>query len=588
MNTIQKFADLLRKWNIILNKKQKRLSVCVCLLFFISSLLETLGVSVIIPFISVMLSPDKVVGNEYLQMIFNRLSIPCTDTNVLLLLGIAIILVYLLKNIFLLLSDYVSLWYENNIQRDFSILMLESYLKRPYIDSLDINSAEALRGISGDVTGLYYIIQSFFRIFASGLTILLIGAFLVKTDAVMAVGIIIVSGFVFLFITCFLKKRIQVSGVKFNNALSEVTKQASQALNGLKDITVLNRQNEFIHIYRGVAENQKQAQLRYRFLQVMPMRIIETAFVVLVIVFSCLRFMAMEDASTFIPKLSAFAIAAIRIMPLVNMVTTYSSTIIYYMPSFYNAYENIIESQKYLQAIAEENSINSEKEIKFDKSITLHNVYWKYRGSDIYVLENLNLIIKKGEAVGIIGESGSGKTTVADVILGLLKPVQGKVCMDDCDINTITKAWAKTVGYISQTIYLLDDTIRNNILFGLPEKGSDEKLIWDALNKACLKSFVEDLPDKLDTIVGERGVKLSGGQRQRIAIARAIYNDPDILILDEATAALDNETESSVMESIEHMRGEKTLIIIAHRLSTIEKCDRVIEIRNGKACSVDW
>ena len=192
--------------------------------------------------------------------------------------------------------------------------------------------------------------------------------------------------------------------------------------------------------------------------------------------------------------------------------------------------------------------------------------------------------IKKGDSVAIIGESGSGKTTLADILLGLYKPEEGEVLVDGQEIYLNLKQWAQIISFVPQNVYLLDDTIRENIVFG--QSKADDNRIWDALEQAQLKDFVRNLPEGLDTVVGEAGIRFSGGQRQRIAIARALYSQPDILLLDEATAALDNDTEAAVMEAIDSLKGKKTLIIIAHRLSTIKNCNKVYEVKNGKIIDV--
>ena len=222
------------------------------------------------------------------------------------------------------------------------------------------------------------------------------------------------------------------------------------------------------------------------------------------------------------------------------------------------------------------------------QQIEIRDVVWQYEGTEKKVLKGVNLIIKKGQSVAFIGQSGAGKTTLADIILGLLYPQQGKVLLDgEHDIHQIPTQWSKLIAFVPQTVYLMDDTIRNNVAFGVDEKEIIDEQIWSVLEQAQLKDFVEELPDGLDTLIGERGVRFSGGQRQRIAIARALYTNPDILILDEATSALDNETETAVMEAIERLQGHKTLIIIAHRLTTVKKCDMIYEIKNGVANAVD-
>lgn len=587
MKEVKDVIDILKKWKTILNSKQKKRSIMIFCLFICSSLLETLGVSVVMPFISAMLTPELFTSNEVVLNFMNRLHISCTANSVLICLGIIIVVVYCLKNIFLLMTDYACLKYENTIQQDFSVLMLKSYMKRSYEDYLDINTAEALRGINEDVTGLYYIVQSCFRISASFLTIIMIGIFLIGSDPIMAIELVLIAIVVFLLIGGLLRKQIRTSGERFNRALFEATKSATQALNGRKEIAVLKREDLFIDKYKRAAEEKKSCQLKYRFIQTMPLRLIEISFVVMVIVVSCIKIITNQNMTAFVPQLSVFAVAAIRIMPLVNTITSCNATIIYYLPSFNNAYNNILESRQYLKQYEErrsEGKLNAR--VEFREIVSLKNICFKYRNSDNYVLDGLNLVVNKGESIGIIGESGAGKTTVADLIMGLLKPLQGMVMMDRHKILDIPIEWSQIIGYIPQTVYLIDDTIRSNILFGIDEKLGNDRLIWESLKKARLKDFVEGLPKGLNTVVGEQGVKLSGGQRQRIAIARAMYNNPEIIVLDEATSALDTETETAVMEAIENMHGEKTLIIIAHRLSTLRQCDRIIRIEKGIAQEV--
>ena len=316
-------------------------------------------------------------------------------------------------------------------------------------------------------------------------------------------------------------------------------------------------------------------------MQTFPNRIIETVFIGSVIGVVCIRIIMGMKVINIIPQLASFAFAATRILPLVNSIIGFNTTIIYYLPSFNNAYDNIISSKIFLNNRMKDKD-NIEEAIDFKDTITIENIAWKYRKADYRTFEHVSIQIHKGEAVGIIGVSGAGKTTLADIILGLLSPQEGKILVDGKDIKEYQRQWSKMVGYVPQTVYLLDDTIRNNVFFGIEEQEKEDEKVWKALEQACLKEFVEQLPDGLDTIVGERGAKISGGQRQRIAIARALYYNPEILVLDEATSALDQETETAVMEAVEQLQGKKTLIIIAHRLSTLEKCDKIFEVKNQK------
>ena len=278
--------------------------------------------------------------------------------------------------------------------------------------------------------------------------------------------------------------------------------------------------------------------------------------------------------------------AAFRILPSVGKITNNYNVIVYYQAMMNDVYKNIHEVNEHTKETKEKAELTISGESKtegFNEKITLENVSWKYPNAEYNVIENLSMSIRKGSAIGLIGASGAGKTTLADMILGLLPAQSGAIRMDGTDIKEIPMLWSKTIGYVPQTVYLTDDTIRNNVAFGIREDLIDDEAIWKALEQAQLKEFVKSLPKKLDTIVGERGIKFSGGQRQRVAIARALYYDPAILVLDEATSALDNETESAVMDAIESLQGHKTLIIVAHRLTTIQSCDEVYEIANGKA-----
>jgi ABC-type multidrug transport system fused ATPase/permease subunit len=258
----------------------------------------------------------------------------------------------------------------------------------------------------------------------------------------------------------------------------------------------------------------------------------------------------------------------------------------YSFPRLENVYHNVVEAKEYekqREKYVKENIVNKNVEVstEFEQVLSINHVEWKYREQIKPVLENVTLEIRRGESIALIGESGSGKTTLSDIILGLLHPQKGSVYMDGIDVYGMPEEWAKVIGYVPQSVFLIDDTIRNNVAFGL--KNVDDTDIWYALEQAQLKKFVESLPEGLDTMVGEQGIKFSGGQRQRVAIARALFSRPQILVLDEATAALDNETEAAVMEAIDALQGKMTLIIVAHRLSTIRNCDKIYEICNGRA-----
>ena len=281
-----------------------------------------------------------------------------------------------------------------------------------------------------------------------------------------------------------------------------------------------------------------------------------------------------------------FAVAAFRLLPSFNRITNFLSIILFNKPAVDAVYHDLKEIEQ-IEKGTNYNEKENVKRTQLKKKIEIRNVCFHYPESEQKVLDMVSFEIKKNQSVAFIGPSGAGKTTLADILLGALAPTYGEIKVDGENINENLRSWQKNLGYIPQTIYLMDDTIKNNIAFGIEESEIDQKKLEEAIEKAQLRDFIEALPEGLETEVGERGVKLSGGQRQRIGIARALYNDPDVLVLDEATSALDNDTEKAVMEAIENLSGSKTLIIIAHRLTTIQNCDIVFEVKEGKVKKVD-
>ena len=468
-----------------------------------------------------------------------------------------------------------------------SVLMLKSYFKRPYEFFVNTNSAIILRGINADVVATYHIMLDILQFLQELITAFLIGIYLLYSDWFVAIAAIVLCIACFLFIVLGFKKRIKTIGKANFTASTKQGQYCWEAINGIKDIIAMDRRNKFIEKFENASKEVEKLSVENGLLTACPDRILEGVCIGGFISIACIRIVMGVDPNTFIPVLGSFALGAFKILPSISKMSTRVNDIVFNRIRLSICYENVKEAKNiedYYQLNNNEFDISEKsKEITFNNKIIIHNIYWKYKNSPDYVLKGVNIEIKKGESIALIGMSGAGKTTLADVILGLFIPQQGKISMDGEDIRTIPHTWAKTIGYVPQTVYLTDDTIRANIAFGLPEKGIDDTKIWDALREAQLEEFVKKLPNQLDTIVGERGVKFSGGQRQRIAIARALYENPEILILDEATSALDNETENAIIESINELLGNKTMIIIAHRLTTIRNCDKIYEIKDGIA-----
>ena len=581
MQDLSTLKKMIYQLSVILNKKQRRQMVGMLIIILIGSLFELLGVSAMLPFIQALLTPEDLMAKPYIKFLMGIFNVT-EPQSVLIMVGIGIVVIYIVKNIYLAISAYLQTAYSNNIRRELSVLMLRSYMNRPYSFFVENGSGVIMRGITDDMMGVYNVIFNAFKFLSEGLVIVAVGIYLFLTDAILAGGVAIVGLLCMLIIVLGVKKKLTKLSYLYRNAAARLNKWAVQINSGIKDIMVFNRRELFVESYDKAYEDANVANTKSTFANLIPERIIEALCISGIIITVLIRLMMGVDAAKFVPKMAVFAMGAFRLLPSISRVTGYITIFIYNRTMVESAYENIVSARECLKE-AEGRAV-SEMDTKgrtFESEIDIRNIDWQYPKGKNKVLSGLNLTIHKGEAIGIVGESGSGKSTLADLILRLYKPQAGGIYMDGADINAIPDTWSRVLAYVPQSVFLTDDTIRANVAFGAADVKDED--IWEALRRASLAEFVKGLPEGLDTIVGERGVKFSGGQRQRIAIARALYINPQILILDEATSALDNETEEAVMEAIDSLAGTITLIIIAHRVTTLKNCDKIYEIKDGKA-----
>lgn len=579
MKHVKTFLSMFGQMVQILDKKQKKQGVVLFFLMLIVSMLEMLGVSVIVPFVITMLEPDKILQNQYVAPVVNYLNITEYKQFMVLVAG-AIIVTYVIKNMFILFVNYYQSNYRNQLEKDLNIKMLSSYMRRPYTFFINTNSADILRGINGDIMNVASVVDGFSLIFSEGLTCLIIGIFLIGMNPFMAVSLLVIVGITAIVIILGFKKRVRQCGEQTREAFAEKLKKINHAVYGIKEIMVSNRRSYFLDEFESAAQKAAESNTRYLWIGKTPNRLIEIVFIGGLLLLVTVSYQETGNNVTFITQLSAMGIAAVRILPSISSLTNGMNSLVYLRPSLEAAYENLVEVNRQQEIPIEE---KPEQTISFRSGITVDHISWRYQRELPWVLKDLYMEIHKGEAVALIGESGAGKSTLADILLGLFKPESGMILADDKDIFRMGTCWSKMIGYVPQTVFLTDDTIRNNVAFGIPVGEVEDQKVWVALEQAQLAATVKKLDHGIESIVGERGISLSGGQRQRIAIARALYHDPDILILDEATSALDSDTENAIMETIERLQGKKTLVIIAHRLSTIRNCDRIYEIKNGKA-----
>lgn len=583
MNYIKELFRMYSKMMYILNKKQKIKCIRTFITILLGSIFEMLSISILLPFLQAIVNPVQLKQQKYISILIDFFNLD-SDISLLIFLCLLIFIIYALKNLFLIYVSYVQNELSTSIHRDLATLMMRSYLKRPYSFFLDTSSADILRGVGGDISGIYNLISTSFTLLSSMITSVLIVIYLFVSDYVMTFGVILLEvACVFGITLCFKGTAARV-GRKQRQATRGINRSALQVFAGIKDIIVMQRQRYFEDDFDAVVDQKRSVDLTYNVINAMPIRIIETVSIGGMMGIVCIRLVGGVEVSEFIPTLGIFAVAAFKILPYVGGISSGISSLIFYKPTLDEAYKNIYEAREFEKLVQKRESVLLEKEKgNFEHIIEVKGVFWKYENSDEIVLKNLSMQINKGESVALIGHSGAGKSTLADVILGLLQPERGSVLVDGVDIFSIPKSWAKMIGYVPQSVYLTDDTIKKNIAFGIPDEEVDEKKIWQALDQAQLGDFVRQLPLGIETCVGERGIKFSGGQRQRVAIARALYYNPEVLVLDEATSALDKGTETAVMEAVDALHGHKTLIIIAHRITTIRNCDKIYEIVDGRA-----
>lgn len=564
----------------LLSKRQKKVAIGIIILMFVGALAESLGVSLVLPLITSVMNEFGWNTEWYGRFICRLFDIQTRETyiKVLLLLLIAI---YVIKNIYLIFEYYVQYSYIAHNRYGMQKQLMKKYLYKPYISYLNSSSGEIMRVVNDDTNMTSLLLMSLLEYYMELIVcvVLVITIFLISPMITMVLAIaFLVELYLIVHV---MKPAMRRIGKKRLSERALVNKWILQALNGIKSIRVSKTEKFFEEKYNVHARNVVEAERKEQTYKKMPQAFIEAATVVAVLGTVLILLERGIKLVDIVPVLSAFVVAAIRLLPSINRISNGINTVIYNEPALDNV----------LKCIRDEDVVNcnnlvvsreGQKQIKFKNNVCLQNVTFSYLGSSSPVLENANLKINKGQSVGIVGTSGAGKTTAVDIMLGLLKPQSGQVLVDGVDIEENMRSWLSCLAYIPQQIFLMDDSIKINVAFGKNKEEINEEQVWNAIREAQLESFVKTLPQGIDTSIGEAGVRLSGGQRQRIGIARALYNNPDILFFDEATSALDSETEAAIMESINQLRGNKTLIIIAHRLTTIEKCDLVYKVENGK------
>lgn len=571
---------------VLLDKKQKHKMVLLVFLMLIGAVLETLGVSMILPVMSVVMEENAVQKHAYLQVICDLFHIAYDDTRTLMILVmVGLIVIFAVKNVFLFFQQKVQLKFVYTNQFATSRRMMINFMERPYEYYLNADTSVIQRSITSDVNNMYGLILSLLQLVSEGIVFVCLIAVSLVSDVMMSITVALLLVVVLAIIKWVLKPIMRKAGEENQDYYSGLYKWIDQSVMGIKEIKITNKENYFINEYAKCGEGYVNAVQRYNLYNATPRLLIETVALAGMIFYMMIQLLSGVQVTAILPQLTLLALVAMRLIPCANRINNHLTSISYFEPFFMGVSDNLQEEIR--DESIDYNAASYQKKVEVQKleirhNIQLKDIVYKYPNTETLIFDRANMEIPIGKSVGIVGTSGAGKTTIVDILLGLLQIQSGEILADGVEVRKHYQSFLKDIGYIPQTIFMIDSTIRKNVAFGVADEDIDDAKVWRALQEAQLDEFVRGLPDGLDTSIGERGIRISGGQRQRIGIARALFEDPEVLVLDEATSALDNETEAAIMESINMLHGRKTLIIIAHRLQTIEKCDMVYRVEKGQ------
>ncbi len=582
---IHSINNLVKKVNYILDRRQKRNLIILTLCIVVGAFFETISVSSVLPVVSIVTDPGLIETNRWYRLIGDILNIH-EVRQYIFALSMIMILVYLIKNLYLIFLYDLQFRYSTNNQRRISYRLMQCYLSQDYLFHVSHNVAELQRNCSTDVERFFIVILNLIQLVTELVTICFLMVLLIIQDVgttLFIMGLVIL--FLYLVLVVF-KRKLTVIGQRMQIVNTELNKWFLQSFQGIKEIKVKNREKYFLERYGEDYKVSTDLTRQSLLISIVPRPVMEVVVVCGLLGYVAIRILLGAELMKFIPTLTVFVIAAYRLLPSFNRISACLSLITGNKASVDSVYRDLHDIEELRQTLLEDEK--DATELKLDQGIKLENVTFYYPSKpEAVIIDNVSIYIPRNRSVALVGPSGAGKTTLADIILGILKPADGRVIVDGKDVYDHLCVWHRAVGYIPQNIYLMDDTIRANVAFGISKEDTNDEKVWRALEEAQLAEYLRANDMNLDSNIGAMGVKLSGGQRQRIGIARALYNDPEVLILDEATSALDTDTETAVMESIYEMSGTRTMIIIAHRLTTIRNCDLVYEVRDGRVVERD-
>ena len=560
---------MLKKIKKLFSKNEMKKLLGITVFSIIISLSEVVGLSTIVPFMAMVTNQNIIFENKYLKLIYNFFSFESTK-NFIFYFGITIVIIFLIKNILNIFFNYVLASFTRNNYYKLTKRLMNNYLKYPYQNFVKKNSNNLMKNITSEANMLISLIQSLLMLISEVCIVFFIYLVMLYVNLKITLFVTVFMGINILLIKYLILDKTKKWGIERSKAIEEYYQIIGSTFGNYKFIKLQSNDEKIMNNFQNSCNKYTKVDKKYMSSQPIPRLILEFlgfSIVVVLIIFSVMMYDE-NGLAKIMPVISIFFIGLYRILPSVNRIIMYYQTILFYRKSL-----DIIVDE--LESEVENIESNS---IEFGKKIEIKDICFEFE-KEKEVLKNINLNIFKGEKVAFVGESGSGKTTLVDLITGLYKPKNGDVYLDDIKLEDKNIGyWRQSIGYIPQEVYLFDGTIADNVVFN---REYDEERLIESLKKARIWEFLKK-KEGIKTIVGDRGIMLSGGQKQRIAIARALYDNPEVLVLDEATSALDSETEEEIMKEIYDVSKDRTLIIVAHRLTTLKDCDRIFVINNGK------
>ena len=569
-----------QKLKILFEKKQNIKILILLIAGMFATFFELVSIGSIPAFVMIVVDIERFMSVLSLYVSLDFFS-GMSNRSITIIAASILAAIFLIKNIYLFLIIYFQGKILKDLKLSTSVRLFKYYINMPYIDHLSINPAILIRTIESDISLAFTYIRNYITLIRESVILLSLFILLLVADPLISSFALLFLGFPILIFYLFYRKKLKSQGAYLQELMGKKIKTINQSLGIIKETKLLKRENFFFSSFFDINDKAEKINFFSYLMTSTPRLFLEVIALSAVVIVCALLVFIGRSPDAILPIVSLFAISTVRLIPGINTITASLTTIRLRKPSF----DLIVEEIKKLKSsieIKNFKNIENKNKIEFNNDILLKDLSFNYKAENKSAINNITMSIKKGTRVGIIGRSGSGKSTLVDIILGLLEPEKGEILVDGINIKDNKRSWQSYIGYIPQDIYLLDDTIKNNITFGIDKNDINKKLLYESIKIAQLEKFVESSKNKLDTVVGNRGIKISGGEKQRIGIARALYNNPEILIFDEATSALDVDNENKILDEIYEGIGNKTLIVISHRNNTVKYCDLIYVMEQGK------